>query len=438
MTWDVTEGDCLETLAGVGANTYDSIVSDPPYGLGFMGKGWDHQVPGVPFWAEFLRVAKPGAYMLAFGGTRTWHRMAVAIEDAGWEIRDTVMWMYGSGFPKSHNIGKAIDKAAGAEREQVLATGGLHKNKNLNDDGWVKIGDDAPMMDSNTPATDLARKWEGWGTALKPAWEPIILARKKPDGTVAGNAERWGCGGLNIDGTRVGSEGTTRTSNGVRSNGVAFSASVDGSLSTAGIYGSPSGRWPANLILDPEAGAMLDEQAGDASVHKAGVYATGRPAPWWPGGSNNIGRNGSSTRGVFGYGDTGGPSRFFYCPKASKADRNSGCEGMPEEVSDKLGQRHVTGPNANGDRQEWKPQPRANHHPTVKPHDLMRYLCRLVTPPGGTILDPFTGSGSTGKAAMTEGFSFHGCELDPEYAAIARARIEAAQRERGPFKIDRP
>ena len=298
-------GDCRDIMATMDASSVDAIVTDPPYGLAFMGKDWDHGVPGVEFWREALRVAKPGAHLLAFGGTRTFHRLACAIEDAGWEIRDTIMWVYGSGFPKSHDVSKAIDKAAGAVREKVPATGGLHKNRNLNDDGWSKIGEVEPTMDSAFPATDAARQWSGWGTALKPAWEPIIVARKPLCGTVAETVLRHGTGALNIDGCRAGA------------------------------------RWPANV-------------AHDGAMHEHG--------------------------------------RYFYCAKTSKADRNDGCE---------------------------------NNHPTVKPTELMRYLVRLVTPPGGVVLDPFCGSGSTGRGAILEQAAFIGIELDAEYLEIARRRINA-------------
>lgn len=350
---EIWTGDCRELMAAMPAASIEAIVTDPPYGLGFMGKEWDSQVPGVEFWIEALRVAKPGAHLLAFGGTRLWHRMAVAIEDAGWEIRDTMMWLYGSGFPKSHNIGKAIDKAAGSSGKRgPMKRGGerLARLENGKRDGEGKWGDESGRDPyTYVPDTPQAAQWEGWGTALKPAWEPIIVARKKPEGTVAANVLEHGCGGLNVDGCRVGTDGGTAR------DGKADKPNPQGweNMKGHGIATLNAGRWPANLILDQDAGSMLDEQA------------------------------------------SGGPSRFFYCPKASKADRNS------------------------GDTE--------NKHPTVKPHDLMRYLCRLVTPPGGTILDPFAGSGSTGKAAAAEGFNFIGCELDPEYAEISRARCESGK-----------
>jgi DNA modification methylase len=327
-------GDCRDIMATMDASSVDAIVTDPPYGLAFMGKDWDHGVPGVEFWREALRVAKPGAHLLAFGGTRTYHRLACAIEDAGWEIRDCVMWVYGSGFPKSHDVSKAIDKAAGAEREKVPATGGLHKNRNMNDDGWSKIGEGEPTMDSALPATDAARQWSGWGTALKPAWEPIIVARKPLCGTVAETVLRHGTGALNIDGCRAGA------------------------------------RWPANV-------------AHDGIMHEHG--------------------------------------RYFYCAKASKADRDEGCEGLEARRGEALNMRTDSHSQSNG----MDTGPRRNHHPTVKPTELMRYLVRLVTPPGGVVLDPFCGSGSTGRGAILEQAAFIGIELDAEYLEIARRRINA-------------
>jgi site-specific DNA-methyltransferase (adenine-specific) len=326
MKYEVLQGDCREVMATLDAESVDAIVSDPPYGLSFMGKGWDHSVPGVEFWEAALRVAKPGAHLLAFGGTRLFHRLAVAIEDAGWEIRDTLMWVYGSGFPKSHN------------------------------------GD-----------------WGG--TALKPAWEPIIMARKPLIGTVAANFERHNVGGLNIDGCRVGTDGGTAKgsfpkgdSKGIYGNG------INGACD---ILSLDKGRWPANLIHDGS------EEATDGM---------------------------------------GEASRYFYCAKASKRDRDEGLEGFDQKPTGSYG-KFV----GDGRGRQTEHQPARNHHPTVKPTDLMAYLCRLVTPKGGIVLDPFCGSGSTGKAAVREGFEFLGIEMDQEYCDIARARIEAEAQRAGVF-----
>ena len=297
MSCELHHGDCLDVLAHMPSHSVAAIITDPPYGLSFMGKGWDYQVPSVEIWEQCLRVLKPGGYLLAFAGTRTQHRMAVNIEDAGFEIRDMIAWVYGSGFPKSHNVG------------------------------------------------------DGWGTALKPALEPITVARKPFKGTVADNVLTHGTGAINIDGCRV---------------------------------GDSKGRWPANLIHDgsDEVTQLFPESNGGAHPKKRNDS------------ENNCmnGRNYARelpNRIEMG---SGSAARFFYTAKASKDDRDKG-----------------------------------NTHPTVKPTDLMAYLCRLVTPPGGIVLDPFMGSGTTGKAALSEGFSFIGIERDPDYYAICKSRFNGAQ-----------
>jgi site-specific DNA-methyltransferase (adenine-specific) len=380
-------GDCREVLRKLPDCSVDSVVADPPYGLGFMGKAWDSTgVANDPaVWAECLRLLKPGGHLLAFGGTRTQHRLVCAIEDAGFEIRDQIGWAYGSGFPKSLDVSKAIDKAAGAEREVVgeFSDNGRKCRKHQNTHAtWV--GDATVKI--TAPATAPARQWAGWGTALKPAWEPICMARKPLIGTVAENVLAHGTGGVNVDGCRVGTEIVGWNGN-----------SVGGDTwgrENCGLRGKAEarpvlGRWPANLIHDGSGEVVGLFPSG--SYNKAGVFATGQGAGW-SGGSNNLGRSGCATREVFGYGDTGSAARFFYCAKASKGDRGEG-----------------------------------NRHPTVKPVSLMRYLCRLVTPPGGVVLDPFFGSGSTGKAAALEGFRVIGIELSAEYLAIAERRITEAQ-----------
>jgi len=400
----VIHGDCREVMATLDANSVDAIVCDPPYGLSFMGKGWDHGVPGVEFWTEAARVAKPGAHLLAFGGTRTFHRLACAIEDAGWEVRDCVMWVYGSGFPKSRDVSKAIDRAAGAEREKRWkpvtpgsSVGTLEPRPWL--DEARKTG--GCFVDGDAPATDAARQWSGWGTALKPAWEPIIVARKPLVGTVAQNVLTHGTGGINVDGCRVGTDGA-------RSNG------GNGKLSTSalGDYGPTQridygcGRWPANLIHDGS-----EEVVGLFPVTKSGGQnATSESRPGYDGGWGKPGGT--------GHHDSGSAARFFYCAKASKADRDAGCEGLALRKEGTWG-----GEEDDLSDGKKKIHPSRNHHPTVKPTALMRYLCRLVTPPGGIVLDPFAGSGSTGKAAVAEGFRFIGIEREAEYVEIARARI---------------
>jgi DNA modification methylase len=399
----------------------DAVVTDPPYGLSFMGKKWDYDVPGVEVWAECLRVLKPGGHLLAFAGTRTQHRMAVRIEDAGFEIRDMIAWVYGSGFPKSLDVSKAIDKMDAAQEQQtrryrftewVRSTGITSKQideaTQTNMGGhyttaasqpaimtrehleacrhllgeipeWVEreadirsvesknfaerevVGErrqrannasrsNAPMNASigevefiTNPATPEAKQWQGWGTALKPALEPITVARKPLIGTVAENVLQHGTGAINVDGCRVGTEPPApRNAPKKIIRGGKFHASADSGQEMSH-YNPTQGRWPANFIHDGS------EEVTDL---------------------------------------LGSAARFFYCAKASKRDRDEG-----------------------------------NHHPTVKPTDLMRYLCRLVTPPDGLVLDPFMGSGSTGKAAALEGFSFIGIEREAEYVAIAQARI---------------
>jgi DNA modification methylase len=387
-TWTIQNGDCREMLRELEADSIDAVVTDPPYGLSFMGKEWDHGVPGVEFWREVFRVAKPGCHVLAFGGTRTFHRLAVAIEDSGFEIRDCVMWVYGSGFPKSMNIGKAIDKAAGAVREKIRTP--------YQDKYFAGMGDSRPWSDraaivgfhehdSKTPATADAARWNGWGTALKPAWEPIIVARKPFAGTLAANVLANGTGALNIEGCRVpGTDHIGAWTNAVSTNiGAGKYVNPEQSHRVDLSSYAPSGRWPANLIHD-----------GDPEVLKL-----------FPDELD---------------GDSGSAARFFYCAKTSPADRDDGLDDFERKNN-----MRVNAPRKNED--EKHATRRGNHHPTVKPTDLMRYCVRLVTPPGGLVLDPFMGSGSTGRAALLEGMRFHGVDLSPEYCDISAARIRACE-----------
>lgn len=360
IDYTIMVGDCLELLRRMPDSSVDSIVTDPPYGLSFMGKKWDYDVPATEVWVECLRVLKPGGHLLAFAGTRTQHRMAVRIEDAGFEIRDMIAWVYGSGFPKSHNLG------------------GSH---------------------------------EGWGTALKPALEPITVARKPFPGTVAANVIAHGTGALNIDRCRVTTgDDTARISNGaIKGGNFAAGGSAPGPI--AG--GHSDGRWPANLIHDgsAEVVALFPAQAGAAAP------VTGNE-PTANGFSGPVKYSGMRERvpGAF-HSDSGSAARFFYCAKTSRKDRNEGLlsSDAPAVAKDATMRDCETA--------EWSTR-NGNSHPTVKPTDLMAYLLRLVTPAGGVALDPFMGSGSTGKAAMREGFQFIGCEIDEQYAAIARARID--------------
>ena len=420
---DLRHGDCLEVLRGMEADSVDSVVTDPPYGLSFMGKGWDYEVPTEDVWRECLRVLKSGGHLLAFAGTRTQHRMAVRIEDAGFEIRDMIAWVYGSGFPKSMDVSKAIDKATGAEREVVGTNPNYRPNSGaVADPKWFQ---DRSSGLQTTPATAAARQWDGWGTALKPALEPITVARKPLVGTVAANVLRHGTGAINVDGCRVGTvaPATTRGANALgRMNDDGWEPSDNGQR----VDPHPAGRWPANLIHDgsEEVVGLFPKSVSrsSAAVHRSnGVLKHG--------GENSRPSHGTTERVTRneGFNDSGSAARFFYCAKASKADRDEGLESFDRHVvrvTEGHGRGVVNTSKAGDGIRENRP--RANIHPTVKPTALMRYLCRLVTPPNGIVLDPFMGSGSTGKAAILEGFRFVGIEREADYIEIARARIEAA------------
>jgi site-specific DNA-methyltransferase (adenine-specific) len=360
-------------------NSVDAVVTDSPYGLAFMGKKWDYDVPSVAIWEQCLRVLKPGGHLLAFAGTRTQHRMACRIEDAGFEIRDMIAWVYGSGFPKSLDVSKAIDKAAGALR---------HEGKNFRADGGSGTASYRPTINPRAytppaPATPEAQQWSGWGTALKPALEPITMARKPLAGTVAANVLEHGTGALNVDGCRVGIEDMSGQWDREWSDNRGEMGSRYPQTGRVAGKTVPPGRWPANLLHDGS-----DEVVGLFPMTTSG-------------GGNGIrselpntcmsGKNYARVTVDGQPPSSGSAARFFYTAKASRDDRDDG-----------------------------------NTHPTVKPTDLMRYLCRLATPPGGVVLDPFMGSGSTGKAAMLEGFEFIGIEREPSYHAIAEQRISRA------------
>jgi site-specific DNA-methyltransferase (adenine-specific) len=404
-------GDCLERLRELPDSSVHACVTDPPYGLSFMGKRWDVDVPGVEVWREVLRVLKPGGHLLAFFGTRTYHRGVVAIEDAGFEIRDQIGWAFGSGFPKSLDVGKAIDAALGAEREVVGSKLGTRGADGTGAETQMPgkatgISQVKCQIPITAPATPEAQQWQGWGTGLKPAWEPIAVARKPLDGTVAANVLEHGTGALNVYGCRVSGSGY---SSGGKNKSVAFGSSLDKQERCDGRLG----RWPANLIHDGSDEVVgLFPVTGAASAHICGERH---------GNVYNNGKGPSGPKSLRGHNDDGGSAaRFFYCAKASKRDREEGLEDAePVRSSDRVRDDLPGGDNP----RNRSNHARANHHPTVKPTDLMRYLCRLVTPPGGVVLDPFMGSGSTGKAAVLEGFSFVGIEREPEYHAIAEARI---------------
>ncbi len=491
-------GDALETMRDMEAASVDAIVTDPPYALtankkggsgaasenlahpggrsrittGFMGKAWDGQHITVETWAAALRVAKPGAHLVAFGGTRTHHRLMCAIEDAGWEIRDCLMWVYGSGFPKSLDVGKAIDKHGGAQvawfgpwlreerqrrgiKQKELAlhfpsrTGGLTGcvanwelgfnlptpeqfntlcdvlgldfdrieeaerevvGNNSRKAGWFTAQDG---HDITAPATDAAKQWDGWGTSLKPAWEPIILARKPLMGTVAANVQEYGTGGINVDGCRVGNEGETWPGNKENSHG-SYSGKILGKLAEQ--YAKPShpaGRWPANVVHDgsEEVVEMFPQQSGGGTPPRRFADKTRNTFGKFQGNKCPSGIGPSS----------GSAARFFYCAKASRSERDAGLSGEKRPLTWSSGKKNPGSFQSDGTEKAAH-----NNHPTVKPIALMRWLCRLVTPPDGLILDPFCGSGSTGVAASLEGFRFIGIDDKPDYCEIARRRIAAA------------
>ena len=488
-------GDCLDKLKELDNNSIDSIVTDPPYGLSFMGKKWDYDVPSVEIWQECLRVLKPGGHLLAFAGSRTYHRMAVRIEDAGFDIRDQIMWIYGSGFPKSHNVGNAIDKMGGKtigwfgkwlrqwRQENKIAqkqiaklfpskTGGLTgcvanwelglsmptteqfntiiENFDLPFDNIEQLEreiigtkssacfgnetDRHTIGASKSVEVDITKGnsiGEGWGTALKPAHEPIVMARKPIEGTVAENTLQYGVGGINIDATRVTVDDMDDYAFNMAGN-QRVKAKEEGELTCMYEGGwkvdktpkeLPQGRWPANVILDEEAGSILDKQSGNKKSAKRGSKYN-KPTEH----TNTYTPVASDYRDDNTYDDEGGASRFFYCPKTSAREREEGLVGLqtkanvfmsPDSRMDK-DQYERTSPGM----ERFKTQPKQNFHPTVKPTELMKYLIRLVTPKGGIVLDPFMGSGSTGKAAMQEGMWFVGIEREREYFEIAKQRIE--------------
>lgn len=462
----ITAGDCRTVMGSMAPESVDAIVSDPPYGLAFMGRGWDHELPGPEYWEAAWRVAKPGAHLIAFGGTRTWHRLVCAIEDAGWEIRDSLLWLYGQGMPKGEDLAKAFDRrrdrkdldailqftaavraardAAGKTNRQIDELFGMHGmaghwtstasqpaipsveqwpilrdflglGPELDAEAWRlngrkgKPGPDwekrpvlgvvrvtaEPFVPGGggrkvdyaitASATEEAKAWEGWNTQLKPGWEPIVLARKPMIGTLLQNVARFGTGAINIGASRVGDSGGTRGTNypGTGLLGMGGKATIE-SLD--------AGRYPANVVIDDEVAADLDATVG---VKRSGIVTPGAA----PTTANTYGAPGE--RSLTCYGDTGGVSRYFYNAKATKRERSLGAV--------------------------------VNGHETVKPIALMRWLVRMVTPPGGLCFDPFTGSGSTGVAAALEGFRFAGAELDPAHAETARRRIEACG-----FEVDDP
>jgi DNA modification methylase len=496
MTYKILHGNNLDVLPTLADNSIDSIVTDPPYELGFMGKKWDSSgiAYSVELWQQCLRVLKPGGHLLSFGGTRTYHRVAVAIEDAGFELRDSIAWLYGSGFPKSLDVSKAIDKTDATELRRKrdlefvawMRTTGLKQQQINNIIGKSDVGShylrlDQPVvataelfdklrpylpevpenieklvaertvesenykkrevigqkqgtksvdsgghgivpggitepveLDITAPATPEAKQWQGWGTALKPAFEPVIVARKPIEGTVANNVLKWGTGGLNIDGSRIGTE-TISTHNAPKGS---FAGGEPDRGSDTSSYKEHTGRWPANIILDPYTAELLDEQSGD---RPGGTF----PAKRGQAVNTSFASGQETVGGQRSMGDSGGASRFFYVAKASKRDRNEGLEELDDSQT-----LFASGSNLhnNGDGTPRNKEATVkNFHPTVKPTSLMEYLIKLVTPPNGTVLDPFTGSGSTGKAAILQGFDFVGIEMTEEYLPIIEGRLKHAE-----------
>ena len=434
MKYELKLGDNAETLKQYPDNHFDSIVTDPPYGIEFMGKDWDKHTGAVETWNECFRVLKPGGHILAFSASRTYHHLATNIESVGFEIRDQIMWLYGSGFPKSHNIGKAVDKKLGNKRKFVGQNQDIIKKqaKDLRE-GKRKILDSFKAGEPNrnngfkTVSADITKgntEWEGWGTALKPAHEPIVMARKPlSEKTIVDNVLKHGTGGINIDECRVGTdEKLSIGSNNRKNANVNFGMKNDKKKQKQ----NEQGRFPANIIHDgseevlegfPETG----KSAGGRSYQNTNKMYEGG----WDGGEGS--------KIDPGFGDSGSAARFFYCPKANKKERNAGCEDMEGEV--RFASTNESGkmlPSKLNEPHKVK----GNYHPTVKPVALMKYLITLITPKGGKVLDPFNGSGSTGMACVELGYEYTGCELDPDYIEISKARIEAWYAENKPEEVN--
>jgi len=462
MGIDLRLGDCLEKLKELPENSVDSIVTDPPYDLvsivkrfgkpnsapaqygkdgafarvskGFMGKEWDGT--GIAFkvelWQECLRVLKPGGHLIAFGGTRTYHRMAVAIEDAGFEVRDMLEWIYASGFPKSLNVGKAVDKLQGNKREVVGKMSDLNPRYKTPRGGAEGYGN---IISSQTDPdrTKGSSIWEGFGTALKPAHEPIILARKPlSEKTIVENVLKHGTGGIDIDGCRIPTEVELGRNNHTNPYGNERTWSVSKTPPQNNVGNAPQGRFPANIIC-------TDDALNDGVTTKSATSRTKRadrkfaPGTGYQGGFAELERD-----EVFNE-TSGSKSRYFdidvwaekhgllQFPKASKRERNEGCEGL--ELKGKVfnGQSSNPSKDVKDVEARFNTQPTANNHPTVKPVHLMSWLIRLVTPPDGVCLDPFMGSGTTGVACRNLGRKFIGIEKEPEYMKIAEARINTTQ-----------
>jgi DNA modification methylase len=420
----IINNDCLIALKEMEDNSIDSVVTDPPYGISFMNKHWDYDVPRVDVWKEVLRVLKPGGHILCACGTRTQHRMTVNIEDAGFEIRDVVAWIYGSGFPKSLNVGKAIDSFQGNEREFITTVKKKPSASSDCNEGWVR-----PWAEGKT-TMDITKgnsEYEGWGTALKPAMELWTLARKPLEQkTVAENVLKYGTGGINVDGCRVEYLSESDKASAIPQGRITSKDEHTGVGAVVGgvnnieldkeqwIKEKQIGRFPANVIHDGS------EDVLENFPNNKGAFAPVKAGQKGFGGEIYGKYAQSGDDGETFYGDgLGSASRFFYCAKASKSERNKGCDDFEEQVTDDGREKSIDNAFLLAETM------RKNNHPTVKPVSLMRYLCRMITPKNGTILDPFMGSGSTGIGAKVEGFSFIGIERETEYCKIAEARIAA-------------
>lgn len=377
---NVYHGDCLRVMRKIPDNTYTGILTDPPYGLSFMGKDWDKSLPSKYVWKQAFRILKPGGILLCFGGTRTYHRLACMIEDAGFEIRDCMMWLYGSGFPKSHNISKSIDKKLKKTRKVVGIS--YTRNGSYSKNHVFKQATRGPTVITE-PASKLAKEWQGYGTALKPAWEPILVAIKPFKGTIVDNAMAWGVAGLNIEECRI------KTNENLARNFNSADNLVYGEYKKFGNPIQPSGRWPSNVILDEESSKILDKQSGIQKSGRAGKNSRS----WGISGKAILNSNKKDSWKSYnsdGYGDVGGASRFFYCSKASKKEKG-----------------------------------KFNTHPTCKPINLLEYLLKLIKMPKQTkILDPFCGSGSTLVAASNLDINCDGIEISKEYLDIIHKRLE--------------
>jgi site-specific DNA-methyltransferase (adenine-specific) len=420
--YTIYKGDVLEAMQGMPDDSFDCILTDAPYGISFMGREWDHGVPGPDVWAEALRVVKPGGHLLAFGGTRMWHWLAVGIEQGGWEIRDTIMWLYAQGFPKAHDISKAIDSHEGAEREVVGK--GENFGASKMHDGKVGYGDYAGEWDITAPATPDAKRFDGYKSATKPSWEPVVVAMAPLDGTYAENAIKHGVAGLNVDGGRIGTEEvSTNPRQSHNESGRTIGDAWHGNVDT-----SPRrGRYPANLILDAESARLLDEQSGDMRA-RGNVSPTKQDGGFW--GSCDSGSeyrafsgdSGGASRFFYNVSDDTEPMRFKYEPKASRSEREAGLFDRQPDTTDDGRDTPIDNAYQRGKTE------RQNTHPTVKPVDLARYLATLILPPERDterkLLIPYSGSGSEMIGAMLAGWDhITGIEMNAEYIDIATTRL---------------